>query len=545
MKFSERIKKSSKAVLAVLLPILSGLFLLGTTIVILFIVNGYSFDITKNELIKTGVLNIETNPSDAQVFINGKYDGNTNRAIPNLTIGNYDVEVRKDGYYTYKRNVTVLHGLATIISLPLIKATGADTFEVKGANDILYSNETGMFSMSQISPLEITPTATVTSTVTATPTPVSSNVKIYRLTHFTVLRSFFEAPRPLTEERMDFELPKNFKITNFSVSPNGRTILVFFQNEKEQNFTALVQFNRGATQKLTQGQLPQLDFYGQNKDNKINWAQNSDYLLIETKTQLISYNIKTNARIILFDKSTANSVFIWNTSQTGIVIIKSTTALPTPVPTGTKFSYAVEQISFNGNILDSTLQKAEVMGIPQKVWIDVRNEKTLMIIVTNEGSYLIGNMYPRAGEYEVTNTSTKVADKEVTQLPEGMASVMIHTGEIDNVLFYPEKFMLAYTDKTAKDLFVFTYNKRSAEHYLSVGEKKIVSNNDTAIKTEKWALDANYVLFTSNKNLWAIDFTGSNIHMLQNGVNTPAFYHENSSVVYLGEDGRIYFKLLR
>jgi hypothetical protein len=533
-------KKFAKRVISILLPIFSTLFLIGTTIIIIVIVNGYSIDITNRSLVKTGVLNIETNPSDAAVFIDSEYSGNTNRAFPNMNIGTYKIDIVKDGYYQYQRRMDIRHGLATILSVPLIKQTGAEVITIQNQNDIIFSNESGVYRLSAVENPETTPTAAPQTTS-----------KVYRLTHFTVQTSFFEPPKPLTEEQMDIDLPANYKITDFSASPTGKNILIFYQNEKEQKFVHQVAFVRGKKELIIPGATAILDTYIREADNKLAWSPNADYILIETKTQLISYNIKTGARIILFEKpATEAQNFIWNTYQEGIILVRKTpvqaSSSPTPSFLTEGVTYDIDQISFNGNLLDAKFTKIPVNGEPTAVWIHAQTDLAMIVLVTDKGSYLIGNVYEnRVGEYEVTSNSTTVADKEIVKITQNIVSININNNPVKNVQFVPDKFMLSYTDSSEKNLYVFTFNKRSAEHYINLGEKNVVANSNTEIRPQDWAFNSHYILYESDKKLFAVDFLGNNVYQLQHGVNKPAFYNDKSTIVYLGDDGKFYFKVLR
>ena len=55
----------------------------------------------------TGLLDISTNPINADIYLNGKYYGTTPRIIPDLMIGNYILKIEKDGYRTVTRNILI------------------------------------------------------------------------------------------------------------------------------------------------------------------------------------------------------------------------------------------------------------------------------------------------------------------------------------------------------------------------------------------------------------------------------------------------------
>lgn len=65
---------------------------------------GYRFDFEKKTLTPTGIIAINSFPQSAKVFVNGQFKGATSL---NLTLGpgNYTIEVKKDGYTSYMRNI--------------------------------------------------------------------------------------------------------------------------------------------------------------------------------------------------------------------------------------------------------------------------------------------------------------------------------------------------------------------------------------------------------------------------------------------------------
>lgn len=73
--------------------------------------NGYRP--TKNGIIEgTGLLAANSFPSGAQVYINGKLTTATDDT-KNLNPGNYTVEIQKDGYITWKKDLIIEKELVT------------------------------------------------------------------------------------------------------------------------------------------------------------------------------------------------------------------------------------------------------------------------------------------------------------------------------------------------------------------------------------------------------------------------------------------------
>lgn len=87
--------------------------LIGTTLVVLY-GRGYqiSFEKDKTIIAGTGLLVATSNPDGAQIFINGKLTSATNTTL-NLLPEDYAVEIIKEGYLPWKKNLKIQKELVT------------------------------------------------------------------------------------------------------------------------------------------------------------------------------------------------------------------------------------------------------------------------------------------------------------------------------------------------------------------------------------------------------------------------------------------------
>lgn len=67
---------------------------------------GYRFDFQNKKFSSTGIISVSAYPKAAKVYVNGKLEGATDL---NLTVpyGTYKIEVKKEGYTTWTREITV------------------------------------------------------------------------------------------------------------------------------------------------------------------------------------------------------------------------------------------------------------------------------------------------------------------------------------------------------------------------------------------------------------------------------------------------------
>lgn len=70
---------------------------------------GYQYEPTKG-LVGTGILAASSNPEGAGVLINGRLSTATNNTL-NLVPGDYDVQIKQDGYFPWEKKITVRKGV--------------------------------------------------------------------------------------------------------------------------------------------------------------------------------------------------------------------------------------------------------------------------------------------------------------------------------------------------------------------------------------------------------------------------------------------------
>jgi len=124
--------------------------------VILSYALGYKIDYRNFKIYKTGILYIASRPAGASIYLNGAMRQELTPAqIEELRPGEYEVEVRKDGFYPWEKNMTVRPNMATkadqIILFPItqemktISQTGIHDFIVSDKNCIYYMKRSGFF----------------------------------------------------------------------------------------------------------------------------------------------------------------------------------------------------------------------------------------------------------------------------------------------------------------------------------------------------------------------------------------------------------------
>lgn len=86
-----------------------------------FYARGYRFSTTKFKFEPNGILVVKSDPTGAQIFVNGDLETNSDANI-SLAPGNYDISVKKDGFITWNKRLTIEKEVVTEINVSLFKS---------------------------------------------------------------------------------------------------------------------------------------------------------------------------------------------------------------------------------------------------------------------------------------------------------------------------------------------------------------------------------------------------------------------------------------
>ena len=82
---------------------------------LVFYTAGYRYDFKKGEIIQTGVLSVDSKPSNATIILDEKsLKKETPAVLKNLIPQEYLIKLEKDGYHPWQKRLTVLPNQATL-----------------------------------------------------------------------------------------------------------------------------------------------------------------------------------------------------------------------------------------------------------------------------------------------------------------------------------------------------------------------------------------------------------------------------------------------
>lgn len=121
------------------------------------VARGYDFDIENLSFKENGILVAKSDPDGASIYIDSKLAGATNSNIK-LAPGNYNVEIKKDGYTTWSKSLTIKKEEVTQVTAQLFRnAPSLSPITFNGAqkpvvsedlNKVAYINSEGLWILS-------------------------------------------------------------------------------------------------------------------------------------------------------------------------------------------------------------------------------------------------------------------------------------------------------------------------------------------------------------------------------------------------------------
>jgi len=138
-------------------------FLISAPLIILY-VRGVAYDFSKNSFIKTGILAVKTEPKNVNIFLDGKLKQKNSGNIRFLKPKEYQIELKKDGYFNWSKRLPIEPGQVTWVGnsfqkLYLLKnnheaetiETGVLDYQISGNNlAFLNKNEVGLITLDNL-----------------------------------------------------------------------------------------------------------------------------------------------------------------------------------------------------------------------------------------------------------------------------------------------------------------------------------------------------------------------------------------------------------
>lgn len=130
MDYLDPKKERAQTIRLIIGYVLIGIAILIGTLILLYQAYGFGLD-KDGEVIQNGLVFISSQPTDAQIFLNGSLYRDTTNAKLQLPEGQYKAEVRREGYTEWDRVITVSGGSVQHFSYPKLFPTQLKTANLK------------------------------------------------------------------------------------------------------------------------------------------------------------------------------------------------------------------------------------------------------------------------------------------------------------------------------------------------------------------------------------------------------------------------------
>ncbi|MBU1119673.1 PEGA domain-containing protein [Patescibacteria group bacterium] len=490
MKTSPKTKVKSH-IGSILYPILYTLILFLVASSIYFYANGYRLDLFKQEITQTGVVTVESSPFGADIHVDQKLVGRTPKST-SLEIGTYHITVEKEGYYNWEKDVEIVEGKSTPIFPWLIK---------QDPKHITLWTSTGTIEKYWVNKEEDHIVF------------LTKETQGYSLWEYTLNPALWDfSPNP--SEILKLE-SNNIEIT---LSPSGLQALLKVTSETTSQYYLL------NTQVLSQfSTLKALDI-DSTKKYKISWANDNNYLVLDSTSGIYSYDLKLNQTNTFVEKLVSQK-YIWTTDEQGFFYIVE----PSKDQTDNVYTYNLKQMDLLGN----------------------------------NATYLISNFYFRkADEYilqyrengftysefssspESTYSAGEITGIKVNQKAQGVyiqTSLATYWFNIQTQKFmmlsaYPATFIEFNEDherlifRDENQISVFTFDKTEGDHTVNIGSKEIKNIADISKTSDlHWLTDSLDITYLQEGAIYITDVDGDNKVNIAQPDNLLTFLIRNSN----------------
>ncbi len=240
------------------------------------------------------------------------------------------------------------------------------------------------------------------------------------------------------------------------------------------------------------------------KEPQLSWSKDSKYLIIETETEIFSYNhIDKTTRVVM--KKTEGEKHIWTTSKKGIFYFLEETS-------------KTEDHTYLYTLNAITLKEM----YKQTMLKEIHMQKDLKYI-----NYYKENL-PKSVFFTNSSINTQTVGKIDSISVDENAGIVLISSETSSYLYdikdgmyvmispYPTKFgEIAYNNRSIiyysnGIIGIFTFNKDELDHTEKLGSKKFKQEGD--VDNIQWISNSRYFSYSKNGNIYISEIDGENEH---------------------------------
>lgn len=479
-----------------LISVFASIFVYTGAILVYMYSGGWRVDIFKQQVHKTGVLTVESDPYLANLSIDNKSPIRTPRST-SLPIGEYEITVTKDGYVKWNKKIRIKEEKATNIHPWLIK----EKIEKQNISSVTGKKYIQSWESQDKKKILILTSTQIENTI---------NYEIWLYNIDTTFWDLSSNPKVI----LSFENTQEPNIQLLPSPAGTYWILKYIQNDLTTTY--LLDITRTST-------LKNLSVLNVNQFNSytMTWAQNSNYLLFESEQDLISFDVEKQSRYLLI-KKIEGLEYIWNTDDQGYFYILETNP---EIQIDNIYAYILTQEEMDGSnpkilVKDLFFQKNK------EYLLEYINNPSLLTSLAFTNSTASTRSVGKIKNITVNqNTGGIYINTEVASYWYNIKSKKYHLISPYNselLLFAPDNSKLIYKD--VQGYGVFTFLNLDNNPNVEIGSKKI-ANIQASQNTQilGWLSNSSYIYFVENNNIYISDKDGDNKILLLE--NSPEYLH--------------------
>jgi hypothetical protein len=447
-------------------------FVIFGTLFVYFYANGYRFNPINGGVKQTGVINIQTVPTKAQININGVDIGKSPK-VTSIDVGKAEIEIKKEGYKSWKKSLPVVAEKSTSVTptLFLENPTAESVYSIKGKTIQQFSDNQNQ-----------TLIALIQSDTT------------YKILRYEIDKRFWN----ITENpQVIYEISsKDVKTVSFKVSNDGVWALITIT---DINKTKSFDFAKITIPHQIIKNSDISDF----SEYTFKWSNDSNYVLLESPTEILSYKINDGTKSVLLKKAPKLN-YLWNSDSEGFfyytTLEKSTTnskfsIIQTTLQGGNKKTI-LKDIYFQNSVSKIN----EVRQQTQSEALAIPNSKTEELF---SGDLVSFNVLPNTQGIILTSTQGtywyNLEDATFLLVYPKQSSYISTSPDNNKFLFYIE---------SENKYGVFTFKKIEADPLTTIGVSIILE--DTDISDLQWQKNSLNVAYKKGAEVRIVDIDGYN-----------------------------------
>jgi hypothetical protein len=460
-------KESTKVnITSLILSIVSVVFVFGTSFLIYYFSKGYRIDFDGRELRRTGVITVQSEPSNANFYIGGDNLGRTPRSRT-LDTGVHNVSVWKNGYREWRKEIEILEEKTTPIFpfLILEEIPKTTLWESEQLIERYWTNKLNSHFIF-----------------------LTQNEEDYTLWSYRVNTPIWNlSPNPmevLTIEDATFDL---------QISSNGQLGLL-----KTDEYYIIELQRTNNIEGLEPLEIP-LD-----QEYTIMWGNDDRHIILESIDQIVSLDTSRNIIYPLVEKEMEQK-YIWTTDEEGFFYLVE--SLDTEEDQ--TYTYAIKQTRIDGSNPRYTIDTVYFQ----------KDEQYTQYYRDN------GDVYPEfKNSPQSTQTTGQITSFEVNQSAKGVfiqTTTSAYWYNMDNQRYrmiypYPAELIKFAPDSTlllfanGENIYTFRFEKEDGDHTKEIGSRKVIGLEREGTEDLDWLSNSSYISYIENDSLFISEKDGEN-----------------------------------